>query len=182
MHIRSIILKIYIFICIARYVLRKNLFNTEFANKLFLNVNRDAIVPLLKYNKAQVGNNTKIDSPLILHYFSKDLSNLHIGNNCRISKNCFLDLSSKIKIEDNCTLAMNVTIVAHIDLGESYPVKNVKNDKEEVVISKGTYVGANVLILKGVTIGEKSFVGAMSMVNQSAPENSFIVGIPGKIK
>lgn len=180
--IRLLIFKVYIFICIARYVMRKKIFNTEFANKLFLSINRDAIVPLLRYNKAKIGNNTKIDSPLILHYYNKDLSKLHIGNNCNISKNCFLDLSEKITIEDNCTLAMNVTIVTHIDIGKSYPKKNMKNDKNQVIISEGSYVGANVLILKGVKVGKKSFIGAMSLINQNTPTNSFIIGIPGRNK
>ncbi|MCF6185588.1 MAG: acyltransferase [Bacteroidales bacterium] len=182
MKFRLLLFKIYTFIYIFRYVIRKKFFNAEFANKLFLSVNRDAIVPLLRYNKANIGDNTKIDSPLILHYYNKDLSKLYIGNNCSISKNCFLDLSEKITIEDNCTLAMNVTIVTHIDLGKSYPEKHLKNDKSQVTISEGSYVGANVLILKGVTIGEQSFIGAKSLVSQSTPEGSFIVGVPGRNK
>jgi len=182
MKFRILLLKVYIFISIVRYRIRKKFFNAEFANKLFLIINRDAIVPLLRYNKAYVGKNTKIDSPLILHYYNKDLSKLHIGNNCSISKNCFFDLSEKITIEDNCTFAMNVTIVTHIDIGKSYPKKNMKNDKDPVIVSKGSYIGANVLILKGVKIGKKSFVGAMSLINKNTPENSFIVGIPGRNK
>jgi acetyltransferase-like isoleucine patch superfamily enzyme len=178
--IRVFILKLYIFFTILRYVFRKKIFNTEYANKLFLTINRDAIIPLLKYNKAKIGYAVKIDSPLIIHYYNDDLSKLTIGNNCSISKNCFLDLAKNIYLGDNCTLAMNVTIITHIDFGQSALCDSFVEANADVTIKNNTYIGANTTILKGVTIGSNCLIGAMSLVNKDIESNSIMGGIPAK--
>ncbi|MDC0613351.1 acyltransferase [Akkermansiaceae bacterium] len=55
---------------------------------------------------------------------------------------------------------------------------NIK--KSPVLIEKGAFIGANCLILKGVTIGSKSVIGAGSVVTKSVPENQIWAGNPAK--
>ncbi|RRO24653.1 acyltransferase [Flavobacteriaceae bacterium 14752] len=180
MIIKIIMFKIYVAYIIVKYAYRKFFFGTEYANKLFYNLNRHAVVHLLRFNKASIGRNTLIDSPLIIHYKNDDLSKLNIGDNCRISKNCFLDLAENITIHNNCTLAMNVTIITHTDKGESNLGDSLQNSKEGVIVNQGTYIGANVLILQGTTVGKNCLIAAKSLVNKNVSDNSKVLGVPAK--
>ncbi|MBD8084298.1 acyltransferase [Chryseobacterium sp. GCR10] len=60
--------------------------------------------------------------------------------------------------------------------------KDWSNVKEEKVIIKDkAWIGFNSIILKGVTIGEGSIVGAGSVVTKSVPDWTIVGGNPAKI-
>jgi len=54
-------------------------------------------------------------------------------------------------------------------------------DSEQVVIKKGSWIGANCIILPGVTVGENSVVGAGSVVTKDIPAKVVAAGNPAKI-
>lgn len=55
------------------------------------------------------------------------------------------------------------------------------NSEGKVVIGNNVYFGTNVIILKGVTIGDNSIIGAGSIVNRSIPANSVATGNPCRV-
>jgi acetyltransferase-like isoleucine patch superfamily enzyme len=50
-----------------------------------------------------------------------------------------------------------------------------------ILISKGAWIGAKSVILKGVTIGEGAIVGAGSVVSKDVPPYTIVAGNPAKI-
>ena len=50
-----------------------------------------------------------------------------------------------------------------------------------VILKKKVYIGAGAIILKNVTIGENSIVGAGSVVTEDVPPNVIVAGNPAKI-
>lgn len=52
---------------------------------------------------------------------------------------------------------------------------------QRITLKKGCWIGANVIILPGVTIGHNSVVGAGSVVTKSVPDKVVVAGIPAKI-
>ena len=50
-----------------------------------------------------------------------------------------------------------------------------------VTLKKGCWVGANTIILPGVTIGENAVVGAGSIVTKSVPDFTIAVGNPARV-
>ena len=58
--------------------------------------------------------------------------------------------------------------------------KDEDNDKD-VIIEEDVWCGANVVILKGVTIGRSSIIAAGSVVTKSVPPYSIVAGVPAKV-
>ena len=50
-----------------------------------------------------------------------------------------------------------------------------------VIIEKNVWLGVNVTVLKGVTIGENAIIAACSVVTRSIPPNAVAAGVPAKV-
>ncbi|MEA2012234.1 MAG: acyltransferase [Verrucomicrobiota bacterium] len=106
---------------------------------------------------------------------------INIGNNVGMS-NVLLAARVSIKIHDNVNLGGGVKIFDtdfhSVDLQERLDDVNIP--KKAVVIEEGCFLGADVIILKGVTIGKESVVGAGSVVAKSIPPGEIWGGNPAK--
>lgn len=106
---------------------------------------------------------------------------VHIGKGTYINSGLTLIDDYEIYIGENCLLATNVTICTtghpvHPGLrphGEmySFPVK----------IGNNVWIGSNVVILPGVTIGDNTVIGAGSIVTKDVPANVIAVGNPCRV-
>jgi len=164
---------------VLEFFLRKKILGFENANAFLRSIDKNSIIPILKSNGAVIGINADIETPLLFHNCD-DFKNLEVGNNCHIGKNCFFDMSEKITIEQNVVISMQTTIITHLDMTKSnlnklYPLKS-----KPVMIKNDSYIGANSVILMGVTLNEKSFIAAGSVVTNDVPPFTMVGGIPAK--
>jgi acetyltransferase-like isoleucine patch superfamily enzyme len=60
--------------------------------------------------------------------------------------------------------------------------KNVESFDTPTIIGRNAWVGVNVTILPGVTIGEGAIVAAGSVVTHDIPAWTLAAGVPAKIK
>lgn len=128
------------------------------------------------------------------------IDKVFIGNSC-----CFNSESGAIDIGDNTHF--NHGVILGADAGEIIIGKNVmigpyvvmrasnhRFDKvpDELIINQGhdsgkifvcddVWIGANVTILKGVTVGEHSIVAAGAVVTKDVPPCSIVAGVPAKV-
>ena len=117
----------------------------------------------------------------------KGLWNLSIGDGCSIPKgSTFYCTEAPLTIGKKVFFGPNPTIITgdhRVDVIGSYLIDNKdklpENDKP-VIIEDDVWVGANVTILKGVTLGRGSIVAAGAVVNKSFPPYSIIGGVPAK--
>ena len=118
----------------------------------------------------------------------KGIQNFYIGNNVSIPKGSVLySTEAKLIIKDNVIFGPRPTIITgdHRYDVVGVPIVNVhektsENDKD-VIIEEDVWTGANVIILKGVTVGRGSVVAAGAVVTRSCPPYSIIGGVPAKI-
>lgn len=110
-------------------------------------------------------------------------SKLIIGNNVGIS-NASIFCSTSITIEDNVLIGVNCSITDsdhHSVMYEDRIINGNKNIRSApVVIKEGAWIGGHCIILKGVTIGCRSVIGAGSVVTKSVPDNEVWAGNPAR--
>jgi|SRR5882762_2613532 len=105
-----------------------------------------------------------------------------IGERTYINRNTIIDACNQIQIGNDCAIGPNCYITDHDHTfsASKKPLESPLSSKP-TTIQNEAWIGANVVILKGVTIGSRSIVGAGSVVTRSIPENSIAVGNPAKV-
>lgn len=115
--------------------------------------------------------------------------NIVLGNNIVIGPGAtFVASLSNIIIGDNVMFGPNVTIIAgnhssHIIgkfLTDYKILDKLPGDDKSVIIENDIWVGTNVTILNGVTIGRGSIVAAGSVVIKNVKPYSIVGGVPSK--
>lgn len=138
-----------------------------------------------KKNLSKCGNNVNISKGVYSGH-------IEIGSNVNINSGAwFVASRAKILIHDNVVIAPNVTIYtgSHVTNMIGKHICDISNadkdslpDKDrwdkDVVIESGCWIGTRVIILKGVTIGRGSVVGAGAIVTKDVPPYSVYVGVP----
>jgi maltose O-acetyltransferase len=106
---------------------------------------------------------------------------IFIGTGTFVNRECFLDGADTIVIGNDVSVGMRTMVITGThELGTAKRRADVELTAP-VTIEDGCWVGANVTILPGVTLGRGSVVGAGSVVTKSYPANSKIAGSPAHL-
>lgn len=118
----------------------------------------------------------------------KGLWNLSVGDNTSIPKgSVFYCTEAPLTIGNNVIFGPHPTIITgdhRIDVIGKYIIdshEKLPQNDAPVIIEDDVWTGANITILKGVTIGRGSVIAAGAVVNKSCPSYSIIGGIPAKV-
>ena len=169
-----------------RYILKKfyaisKIWDIDQACLLLNCIPQSLLIDILTKYGATIGHNCVIETPITLHCVHTNFSNLIIGDNTCISKNCLFDLSNKITIGENCTIAMGTRFITHLDLGNSSLKKYYKYSNSPIKVENDVYVGAYTTILKGITINQRVLIGSNSLINKDLEQDSVYFGSPAKL-
>lgn len=134
--------------------------------------------------------NNKVDSNSIgliqpcVFNIAIDGSAINIGNNVGISGST-INAAELITIEDNVIIGSGCLITDTDSHPLAYEDRMTNNTSKTRVapinIKEGAFIGARCIIMKGVTIGRHSIVGAGSVVTKSVPDYSLACGNPAKV-
>lgn len=134
--------------------------------------------------------NTKIPESTNIWQFTIVLPGAVIGKNCNICSHCFIEnkvyigdnvtIKAGVKIWDGVTIEDNVFVGANVSFTNDLYPRSKQYDYEflPTKICKGASIGANAVILPGITIGERAIVGAGSVVTRDIPSDEIWVGNP----
>ena len=114
--------------------------------------------------------------------------NANISPNIEIGRNSGIGINAKITsstiIGDNVMMGPNVSIFTtnHKFARTDIPmVMQGEDEVKSVTIQNDVWIGANVIILPGVTIGEGAIIGAGSVVTKDVEEYTIVAGNPAKV-
>ena len=107
------------------------------------------------------------------------LGDVKVGKNCWVGPFTLLDGSGgQLVIGDNCDISAGVQIYTHDTVDRV--INNKEIAKGDVTIGDNCYIGPNVVIQKGISIGNYVVIGANSFVNKDIPSHSKVAGTPAK--
>lgn len=116
-------------------------------------------------------------------------SNVVIGDEVTVGINAlFLSTRAKIIIGNHVIFGPNVTLITgdhRIDIVGCHINSVTDNEKlpendKDIIIEGDNWIGANVIILKGVKIGEGAVVAAGSVVTKEVPKYTIWAGVPAR--
>ena len=111
----------------------------------------------------------------IISQVSRFFTGIEIHPGAKIGKRLFIDHGMGVVIGETCTIGDNVTIYQGVTLGTGEKGKRHPDIGDNVLIAAGSKVLGNIQIDSNVNIG------ANSVVLQSVPSYTTVVGIPGHI-
>ena len=133
---------------------------------------------LLKEMFAEIGEDCYIETPLRANWGGR---HVHFGKNIYTNFNLTLVDDTHIHVGDYCQIGPNVVLAT-----AGHPILPELREKgyqynAPVRIGRNCWLGAGVVVVPGVTIGDNVVVGAGSVVTRDLPDNVIAVGNPCKI-
>lgn len=137
-----------------------------------------SLISDIQYNPAGINH------PVFLIADGPD-ARIVIGDNSGISGTSIVT-SSTIEIGNNVMIGANCNLFGTDFHCHSADKRRVQKSMQEapsapIIIEDDCWLGANVTVLKGVTIGQETIIGTMSLVNKSIPSHCLAAGVPAKV-
>ena len=133
---------------------------------------------IMKEMLGAVGENCYIEPPFHGNWGGK---NLFLGNNVYANFNLTVVDDVEIIVGNNVLFAPNCTLTtANHPLNPELRGKGFQYAKK-IIIEDNVWLGSNVVVLPGVTIGKNSVIGAGSIVTKNIPANVLAMGIPCRV-
>jgi len=127
------------------------------------------------FRSSHESNLIGINHPCMISTFNHK-AELIIGDNCGFSGTT-IGVFSKVVLGNNVRCGAN-TVITDGDWHQDDPRSG---EPKPIIIHDNVWLGLNVIILKGVTIGENSVIGAGSVVTKDIPEGVIAAGNPCRV-
>lgn len=119
--------------------------------------------------KCKIGKNCKIEAYVYIE------GGVVIGDNCKIKP--FVFIPTGVTIEDDVFIGPNVAFT-----NDKYPSAHGEWKLLRTRVKRGASIGANCVILPGLTIGQYALIGAGSVVTKDVPDYAVVSGNPARIR
>ena len=141
-------------------------------------IHRSARMDTPPYRKFSLGNYSVIESFACINNAVGDVI---IGDHTRIGLHN--TIIGPVRIGNHVNFAQGITITA---LNHNFEDSEKRIDEQgistsQVVIEDDIWIGANAVVLPGVTIGHHSVVAAGAVVTKDVPPHSLVAGVPAKV-
>ena len=103
---------------------------------------------------------------------------LSAGDNLYMNSGCWIEASHEVRIGHHVLMAPNASIV---DDAAHDAEPGAARYKGPVIVGNNVWLGPQVAVLPGVTIGDGSVIGANSVVSRDIPPNCFAAGAPARV-
>lgn len=114
--------------------------------------------------------------PRIVSNINRAITGIEIHPAARIGEGLFIDHGMGVVIGETSEIGDDVTLHQGVTLGGTSRLR----EKRHPTLRNGVVVGAHAQLIGAIEVGESSTVGAGSVVVNSVPPSSTVVGVPGR--
>jgi len=128
-----------------------------------------------------IGKRTQIEADVWLKLVSRE-ARLEIGQHSFIGRGTEIDVCERVSIGNHVLIAPGVFITDHshnIEAGICIDAQGCSSSP--VSIGDDVWLGANCIVLPGVSIGQGAVVGAGAVVTKDVLQNSVVAGVPARV-
>lgn len=149
---------------------------------------------------ADVSSHARLGAQVKIWHHSQVREQAVIGDNCILGKNVYVDknviIGNNCKIQNNSSIYHGVTLEDGVFIGPHCVLTNdkhpraidregkLKNDTDwtegKILVKSGASLGARVVVLPDLTIGQFALVGAGSVVTKDVPDFALVYGNPAR--
>jgi serine O-acetyltransferase len=115
--------------------------------------------------------------PRFVSEVSRFLTGIDIHPSARIGRCCIIDHGMGVVIGETAVIGDHVLLYQGVTLGGT----QLAREKRHPTIGDRVVIGAGAKVLGNIRVGHGSRIGANSVVIEDVPEDSTVVGIPGRI-
>jgi putative colanic acid biosynthesis acetyltransferase WcaF len=131
---------------------------------------------------AEVGHGVRVHACRFINH-ELGFSNLRIGHGVYIGADSLLDLAGPLHIDDRATISARCILMTHADPGVSHGnslAAKFPPSYQGCRIGADAWIGVGAILLQGSDVGERSMVGAASLVLGALPSDHVCHGQPAK--
>jgi acetyltransferase-like isoleucine patch superfamily enzyme len=103
-----------------------------------------------------------------------------IGDGVFIGRGCEFNIKKRITIGKGSAIASGCKFIDHDHGITGIRIEETPGAEAEIMIGDYVWLGCNVIVLKGVTIGSSAVVGAGAVVTKNIPSGEIWAGIPAR--
>lgn len=113
----------------------------------------------------------------LISHVARFLTGIEIHPGARIGRRFFIDHGLGVVIGETAEIGDDVTLYQGVTLGGT----GKERGKRHPTLGNGVIVGVGAKVLGAITVGDRSKIGAGSVVVKDVPPDCTVVGVPGRI-
>lgn len=104
------------------------------------------------------------------------------GRNLAVNRGTLIDGKGQVQLGDNVLIGPYVVIASaqHSYANPNLPMIMQTEEKDPVVIGNDVWIGTHSILLPGVHVGDRSIIGAASVVVKDVDSHTIAAGVPAK--
>jgi acetyltransferase-like isoleucine patch superfamily enzyme len=136
------------------------------------------------YQEIEIAGGVSLDRGVVLLCSgpANGSTKIRIGAGTYINRNTMLDATESVEIGSNCAIGPGCYLTDHDHgMDPSLPPLAQPMCSSPTRLGNEVWLGAHVVVLKGVTVGDGAVVGAGSVVTKDIPSDAVAVGAPARV-
>lgn len=137
-------------------------------------------VMVVNYGIITLGDRVRLNGTTVrLELVAWDQGTIDIGPRTGINYGTSISAHKLVRIGSDCRIGTYVIMMDN-DYHQMED-RDKPGDSEPIIIEDNVWIGSRAIVLKGVTIGRDSVVGAGSVVTRDVPPRCFVAGVPARL-